>query len=73
MIADWFCYGDTWVIDVQDLFPRSITIKVQPLTEEDNIYLEVPMERNTCKLSVKAVQGETVFMDCGWGYDWKEG
>ena len=73
LIADWFCYGDTWVIDVRDLFPRSITIKVQPLTEEDNIYLEVPMERNTCKLSVKAVQGETVFMDCGWGYDWKEG
>ena len=64
LIADWFCYGDTWVIDVRELVPRSITIKVQPLTEEDDIYLEVPMEKNVCRLSVKAVQEEMVFINC---------
>ena len=62
LIADWFCYGDTWVIDVRDLTPRSIIIKVIPLTEEDDIYLEEPMERNVCRLSVKAVWEDLLYI-----------
>ena len=47
LISDFYLYGDLWVVNVENLAVKSATIQIQPLQEEDDIYLECPKVTGT--------------------------
>lgn len=59
LLADFFLYGDTWVVDTRELEkPTALTLKILPLNEENkrNIYFENDMPTGIFTPEVYAVE-----------------
>lgn len=62
LVADWFCNSNSWIIDVRKFRDKELVIKVQPLLNDDVIYFEAEMMRNTTGVSVVGLAGGEVYL-----------
>ncbi|MEG0693151.1 MAG: beta-galactosidase, partial [Oscillospiraceae bacterium] len=62
LVSDWFCNGTPWVIDTTTLNEQKLIIKVQPLTELDDIYFEVAMPYGIFPPKVEGITESDIFI-----------